>query len=56
MAKKREIVKTGGSFVLRDGKSKFVVPRGKDLTTVTREASRQVIDKYRPALEKLREH
>lgn len=57
MANKRVIVsKITKSFVRRDDKGSFVVPRGKDVTSVTRDASRQVIKNYGPALEKLKKH
>jgi hypothetical protein len=58
MAEKRVIVtKTGKAAAIRSANTgHFVVPRGKDLNTVTRDASRQVINNYGPALEKLKKH
>lgn len=49
--------KSGTSMTQRSGKGgNWHVPRGKDMGSVTRDATRQVIKNYGDALEKLKEH
>ena len=43
-------------FTRRDSNGRWTVPKGNDVQGVTRDASRQVIKNYKPALEKLKKH
>ena len=46
---------SSGKFAKRDSAG-WTVPKGKDVQGLTRDASRQVIKNYGPALEKLKKH
>lgn len=48
--------KSDGKLVSHKSDGSWTVPKGKDVQGVTRDASRQVIKNYGPALEKLKRH
>jgi hypothetical protein len=53
---KRSTPSTGGAGRTIKGSGNWTVPKGKDVQSVTRDASRQVIKHYGDALEKLKKH